>query len=68
MVEQHLPGLGFQNKSLGGANRNTGSTMSAFGFVTDDILAQGLDLDPGLGEVFDALVVVLPLTTQLQDQ
>jgi hypothetical protein len=36
--------------------------MSAFGFVTDDILAQGLDFYPGLGEVFDALVVVLPLT------
>jgi len=67
MVEEHLPGLGFQDKSLGGTDGNTGSTMSAFGFVTHDILAQGLDFDPGLVEVFNALVVVLSLATQLQD-
>ena len=68
MVEEHLPSLGFQDKSLGGTDGNTGSTMSAFGFVTDDILAQGLDLYSSLLEVSDALVVVLTLTTQLQDQ
>ena len=67
MVEEHPPGFGFQDKSLGGTNGNTGSTMRAFGFVTDDILAQGLDLYPGLGQVFDALVVALPLATQFQD-
>jgi hypothetical protein len=68
MIEAQFPGLGFQDKSLGGTDGNTGSTMSAFGFVTDDILAQGLDLYPSLLEVFDALVVVLSLTTQLQNQ
>jgi hypothetical protein len=62
MVKEHLPGFWLQDKSLGGTNGNTGSTMSALGFVTDDILAQGLDFYPGLGEVFDALVVALPLT------
>jgi len=65
MVEEHLPGSSLQNKSLRGTNGNTGSTMSALDFVTHDILAQGLDFDPGLGEVFDALVVVLPLTAKL---
>jgi hypothetical protein len=68
MVEAHLPGLRFQDKSLGGTDGNTGSTMSALGFVTDDILAQGLDFYPGVCEVSDALVVVPSLATQLQDQ
>jgi hypothetical protein len=62
MVKEHFPRFGLQGKSLGGTNGNASSTMSAFDFVTDHILAQGLDFYPGLGEVFDALVVVLSLT------
>jgi hypothetical protein len=39
MVKEHFPGYWLQSKSLGGANGDTSSTMSALGFVTDDILA-----------------------------
>jgi hypothetical protein len=61
MIEEHFPGLWLQSKSLGGTNGEASSTMSTLDFVTNNILAQGLDFYPGLSEVFDALVVVLSL-------
>jgi hypothetical protein len=61
MIKEHFPRFGLDNKSLGGTNGNAGSTMSALGFVPNNILAQGLDFYPGLAEVFDTLVVVLSL-------
>jgi hypothetical protein len=68
MVKEYLPGFGLQDESPGGTNCDAGSTMSALGFVTDDILAQGLDFYPGLGEVFYTLVIILSLAAQLQNQ
>ena len=47
VVEAHYPGLWVEDKSTGGADGYTGTTIGAAVFVAQDAMAQRFDLDTG---------------------
>jgi hypothetical protein len=68
IIEHNVPGLGFKFKSAGGADGDAGAAIGAPFLIECDVLAEGLNLHPGLNQEINAFIVLFLVAFQLQYQ